>query len=285
MSLLASVIIPVFNDSLRIKKVLNALIEQTLSRDAYEIIVVDNGSTDSTPQSVTEYSKKHPDLIHLVFEKETQSSYAARNRGIRQARGEILVFTDSDCIPQANWLEAGIRALQQAPCGGGRILFFFKGERPNACEYFDAAGKLNQQAYVEKAGFAATANFFVRRELFDRYGLFLCDVISGGDYEFGRRLTQAGEKMVYIADAVVRHPARSTLRELLQKRKRVASGQKDLEQMNILEHGRASLRQLIPKLTLPHDPQWKSSLSFLQKLYIVLFQNIFRWGNYFYRLR
>ncbi|MCK4793851.1 MAG: glycosyltransferase, partial [Desulfobacteraceae bacterium] len=209
MSLFVSVIIPVYNDPVGIDKCLKALVEQTWPRDAYEIIVADNRSTDETQCIIQNYAEKYPELVRLVVENDIQSSYAARNKGLQAARGEILAFTDSDCVPEQDWIEAGIKALQhqKAACGGGRITFFFKDKRPNIYEYLDSARTLNQQAYVEQVGFAATANFFARRELFERYGKFRYNLVSGGDYEFGRRLTTAGEKMIFISGAIVQHPA------------------------------------------------------------------------------
>ena len=112
--------------------------------------------------------------------------------------------------------------------------FTFKKLRPNIWEYFDAAGKLNQKSYVEGAGFGATANLFVRRGMFKEYGMFLSELKSGGDYEFGRRLTQLGEVLLYAETSLVYHPARFTFRDKLAKSKRVAKGQKMLERMKLM---------------------------------------------------
>jgi len=132
-NIFVSVIIPVFNEPQRIRKALESLVNQTYPRDTYEIIAADNGSLDATPLVLEEYRKKHSDLLCFVVENKIQSSYAARNKGVREARGEILAFTDSDCLPARDWIESGVRALQEhaAACGGGRITFFFESDRPN----------------------------------------------------------------------------------------------------------------------------------------------------------
>jgi len=287
MSCLVSVIIPVYNDSERIRKALDALVAQTYPRDSYEIIVADNGSTDSTPQVVEEYCAKYPNLVRLVFEREVQSSYAARNKGLQVAMGGIFAFTDSDCVPEQNWIEVGTKALQhqQAACGGGRITFFFKSSRPNIYEYLDSARKLNQQAYIEQAGFAATANYFARRELFDRYGEFRYNLISGGDYEFGQRLTAEGEKMIYIPEARVQHPARASFKEILKKTSRVAAGQKELASLGLLEHGTLSWRNWLPKFRYPRDGHWSKEHSFREKIQLVLLANFFSYLNLWNRIR
>jgi len=280
-----SVIMPVYNGVPRICSALDSLIGQSYPRDAYEVIVVDNASTDATPQLVRRYQRRYPDLIHLVDENEIQSSYAARNAGIRAAKGDVLAFVDADCVPASDWIAAGVAALEKraAACGGGRIEFTYKASRPNVYEYFDSARKLDQRLYVEDVGFAATANFFARRELFEKYGLFRSDLISGGDYEFGCRVTKAGEKMIYIPGAVVQHPARSTFRAIYKKSKRVAIGQKQLQSLGLLEHGRLSASQLRPVRTYPVDGQWSESLSSLEKAQLVLLRNFFRWLNYWIR--
>lgn len=278
-----SVIVPVYNDPLRIRKVLSQLVIQSYPKDSYEIIVSDNGSTDSTPRVIHDYCEKYPDLVHMVIEDKIQSSYAARNKGLKIARGEILAFTDSDCIPDINWLFEGVKALRKndASCGGGRIIFFFKSDVPNIYEHFDAGRKLKQEVFVKKAGFAATANFFVRRKIFDYYGLFRNDLISGGDYEFGRRLTNLGEKMIYIEDAVVKHPARATLRAILKKSRRIAEGQSQLQALGLYDHKKVSWSRFLPVRSSVIAPGWENQVSIYTKTIIVVLYNFVRLYNIF----
>jgi len=286
MSDFVSVIVPVYNDPERIRNVLDTLVEQTYPRDSYEIIVADNASTDDTPQVIQRYCEKYPNLIRVVVESKIQSSYAARNKGLEVAKGEVVAFTDSDCIPENGWIESGIRALREenTSYGGGRITFFFKFQLPNIYEHFDAARKLNQMSFIEDASFAATANLFVRRELFERYGKFRDDLVSGGDYEFGQRLAKAGEKMIFIPDAVVKHPARSTLQEIVRKSRRVAAGQKELERTGLLEHGKVSWSQLLPRLSCSYVKDGATPPSLIDKVRIILLGNAIRWMNFFIRM-
>ncbi|MCP4602709.1 MAG: glycosyltransferase [Proteobacteria bacterium] len=287
MAQFVSVIIPVYNDPDRIGKCLNALAEQTWPRGSYEIIVADNGSTDETPRLLQDWRRKRPDMIRVVVENEIQSSYAARNKGVRTARGEIFAFTDSDCIPDPGWIESGVKAIEEenAACVGGRIEFFFKSERPNIYEHFDAGRKFNQRAFVEQSGFAATANFFVRRELIDQYGEFRDDLISGGDYEFGRRLTEADEKMIYSVSAMVKHPARDTLRAILKKTQRIAEGERQLQDLGLYERREISWRMLLPVKSSIVARGWKNRVSFFEKLFIMVLHNLVRWVNFFERIR
>ena len=102
---LVSVIIPVYNDAERLKLCLDALARQTYPGDRYEVIVVDNGS------------QQDPELVTSRYEQVTlaheacRGSYAARNTGLALARGDVLAFTNSDCIPAADWIEHGVARL------------------------------------------------------------------------------------------------------------------------------------------------------------------------------
>lgn len=127
-----SVIIPVLDDPVRLALCLQALEDQTYAADRYEVIVVDNGSVSDLAPVVVAFAH-----AQLAVEPR-RGSYAARNMGIGLARGEVLAFTDSDCIPQPDWLEAGVaRLMGAAGCGlvGGRVAIFARDERrPSAAE-------------------------------------------------------------------------------------------------------------------------------------------------------
>ncbi len=89
-------IVPVYNDILRLETCLRALQEQTYPKDPYEIIAVDNGSDESIESVVKRFSQA------VVAYEAFPGSYAARNRGSSLSRGHILAFTDSNCIPASD---------------------------------------------------------------------------------------------------------------------------------------------------------------------------------------
>lgn len=217
-----SVLIPVFNDEQRLATCLAALERQTCPKDCYEVIVIDNASTVDIASVVKRFPR-----ARYVYEGR-QGSYAARNKGLEIAAGEILAFTDSDCIPADDWLERGMAALQDKPdCGlvGGAIKVFYKNPaRPTAVELYESLRAFPQQRYIEQDHFGATANVFTRRRIFDAVGNFNVELKSGGDAEWGKRVAAAGYPLCYAADVVVMHPARSTFAEYYTKTVRVMSG-------------------------------------------------------------
>ncbi len=214
---LVSVIVPAHNASARIERLLSALAKQTLT-ESYETIVVDDASTDATPQHVAAFP-----AVRYVRTQHRAGSYAARNRGLEAARGSIVAFTDADCVPMANWLERGVDALGPGiDLVAGRVKTDLPA-RPSTAALVDSIRFLDQELYVT-LGFGATANLLVRRSAFDRVGIFNVRLQSGGDREFGMRATDTGSVIRYAPNAVVLHESRDTLQALVRKSIRIGRG-------------------------------------------------------------
>ncbi|MEM6837289.1 MAG: glycosyltransferase [Cyanobacteria bacterium P01_C01_bin.120] len=213
-----SVIIPVFNDFLQLLVCLQSLKKQSYHKNLYEIIVVNNNSTDEFDASVIEFEG-----VNLYVE-EIPGSYAARNKGISVAKGSVIAFIDSDCRAQNQWIESGIAALQEnsADLVGGQVSFSFSAQKTSA-ELYDSLTNMQIKRDIEKRKVSKTANLFVRRKVFDAIGLFPL-LKSGGDVAWTKRATDAGYLLVYSRKAEVFHPTRK-LPELLKKQYRVGSGQ------------------------------------------------------------
>jgi glycosyltransferase involved in cell wall biosynthesis len=217
-----SVIIPVYNDVERLQRCLNALSNQTYPVAKREIVVVDNGS-DVAPDEVVAYCEG----ARLVHEAK-EGSYAARNRGIKCSTGEILAFTDADCVPSPAWLEHGVKCLHDVENVGlvaGRVeLVPQTPGHPTPYEYYEMLMYLDQQRAVEQGHYGATANLFAPRSVMCAVGLFNEELVSGGDNEWGQRVHRHGYEQVYCKKAHVRHPARNSFWSLLSKELRVAGG-------------------------------------------------------------
>ena len=111
-----SVIVPIYNGDRDLPDLIECLKKQTYAPEKVEYLLVDNNSSDRTPNILEEVAKNNLNFQHLT-EKKIQSSYAARNLGIRQAKYDILVFTDADCRPQPNWLREIVQPFVKPEVG------------------------------------------------------------------------------------------------------------------------------------------------------------------------
>src|SRR6058998_485820 len=109
---MVSVIVPAFNAERTIGDCLAALLAQDYPPERLEIIAVDNRSTDRTAAHMCHYP------VRVVAERRVQSSYAARNTGLAEARGSVLCFTDADCLPEPGWARTLVAALADEDAGG-----------------------------------------------------------------------------------------------------------------------------------------------------------------------
>jgi GT2 family glycosyltransferase len=223
-----SVIIPVHNDRASLQKCLSALYFQTYPYSRYEVLVVDNNSTED----LYSLCQQFPNVRYC--QESILGSYAARNKGVSVASGEVIAFTDADCIPAANWVSEGVKALLQHPEAGiigGAVKFCFQSSKPNPVEYFDSIFYLQQQAYIERDHYAVSANLFTRRLVLEKVGGFEARLLNLGDQEWGQRVFAAGWDVVYCPSAIIQHPARSTLEALLVKGRRQARANVRLSQL------------------------------------------------------
>jgi glycosyltransferase involved in cell wall biosynthesis len=219
-----SVIIPVFNDRDRLKTCLKSLEMQTYPQNLYEVIVIDNGS--DAEQNIADAIAQFRGV--LVAYESCPGSYVARNKGISIAKGEVLAFTDADCIPAEDWIEKGVKnLLATSNCGlmVGKIEIFFK--NPNhltLVEQYESIMAFQQKEHLEKYKYGSTANVFTYKSVIDRVGLFDAKLKSNGDFEWGRRIAAAGYQQIYADEVCVAHPARHSFAELYKRTVRLAGG-------------------------------------------------------------
>jgi glycosyltransferase involved in cell wall biosynthesis len=187
----------------------------------WEVLVVDNNSSDQTAQVVRNFCSRNPSRFRYLLEPRQGKSYAL-NAGIREARGDVLAFVDDDVTVESKWLHnltSPLHNHQWAGCGG-RILPEPGFVPPRwlalngpcnlvgaLCAYFDL-GKVPGELKTPPFG----ANMAFRREMFAKYGDFRTDLgifaqekIGFEDTEFGRRLLAGGERLWYAPTAVVYH--------------------------------------------------------------------------------
>lgn len=215
-----SVIIPTYRnwDSLAI--CLGALRLQTLSQDDFEVIIAINDPCSPAPSDF-----QLPDNARLII-VEQPGSYAARNAALDTAKSDILAFTDSDCVPEPQWLESALALFKAQPDItriAGEVRFFVENGRWTSAALYDRTFTLQQKRF-SREGKAATANAFAYRRVFDAIGLFDPKLFTGGDHEWSQRAQDAGYALAYCPEAIVGHPARPNLAQVLLKTRRFAGG-------------------------------------------------------------
>lgn len=186
----------------------------------WEILVVDNNSTDSTRQVVEGFAQQYSMRFRYLFEKQQGKSHAL-NAGIREAKGDILAFTDDDITVDAGWLRQLTANLEKAEWAGagGRIIPTWSGPKPRWLSLTSpySIGPLVMFDPSPTAGECSKppfgANMAFKKTVFEKYGGFRTDLgpcpgteIRGEDTEFGRRLIAADERIRYEPSAIVFHP-------------------------------------------------------------------------------
>ncbi len=214
-----AVVVPAYNEERRIADTLRRLLDQEYPDERYDVVVVDNGSRDLTPSIVRQCG------VRLLVEAKP-SSYAARNRGIRETQSEYLAFIDSDCLADRAWLSNLMHAEQSRGAGlvAGRIELLPPKQRTMGSAVvlsrYSADGR---RQHVESNGTAAAGNLLVKRDLFDQLGLFE-ECVSGADTVFTKAAADVGRRVVYAEDAVVWHPSDISNWGLLRRTFRVRYG-------------------------------------------------------------
>ncbi len=213
-----SIVIPTFNGASRIGKCLDALLGQTPERDA-EILVVNDGSTDDTAEVV----KRYPG-VHLI-QQVNAGPAAARNRGAQEARGEILLFTDDDCVPTPHWLDAMLAPFRDLEVVAAKGVYRTHQRQLAArfvqVEYED---KYRVMSRFSEIDFVDTYSAAFRRDRFlemSGYDISF-PVACAEDVELSYRMSARGWKMKFVPDAVVYHTHPTTLSSYLKKKYKFA---------------------------------------------------------------
>ena len=214
-----SVVVPAHNAEQALGQLLPALMRQTVGSARFVVVVADDASRDGTARVAA------AEGALVVSLPRRRGSYAARNLGVATTTTAVVAFIDADCIPAADWLEQGLAELETlaADVLGGRVDPGPASTR-GVAELVDLARCLDQERCVRDAGYAATANVFVRRRVFDAIGPFNDRLISGGDVEFSLRATAAGYRVAYSGRARVVHPPRTRPWQLVRKGFRTGFG-------------------------------------------------------------
>lgn len=204
MDVKVSVVVPTYNRPALIKKCVEGLIQQNFNPEAYEIIVVTDGPDETTSSFINAYKKQCNCQVHCYSLPVKKGPAAARNKGWRSAKGELVLFTDDDCIPSPTWVSGFWKAYEAM--GTDRIAFTGKIIVPYKKPLTDHD---RNTIALEQADFV-TANCAVSKTMLELIGGFdeAFEMAWREDSDLEFKLLNAGICVPYVKEAVVKHPIR-----------------------------------------------------------------------------
>jgi glycosyltransferase involved in cell wall biosynthesis len=190
----ASIIIPALNEEAFLRECLESALRLDYPKDRYEVIVVDNGSTDATVRIARAFGV-------TVLERPGLKIGAVRNAGYHASCGEVIAFTDADCVLPESWLATGQAFLLEEGVGavGGGILV-----RPDST-WLERCWVVSQAAEVRVVRNLAGSSFMLRREIFERCGRFAENVVAGEDDKLSAELRRNGYSLLSLRGCSVVH--------------------------------------------------------------------------------
>jgi glycosyltransferase involved in cell wall biosynthesis len=248
-----TVVVPTRNDRRVIDRCLDAVVAQDYPGPQPEVIVVDNGSTDGTPEVLARYAPR----VLILREVRPGVSWA-RNAAIEAAQGEWIAFTDADCVPRPGWLRTLVDAGRRrdgVSFVGGRIVAL---PPANAIARF-AENLFDQRRSIEEEKPASfiSANLLARRDAIVACGMFNPDYPRGQDTELAwRSQKRYGARIAYCDEAVVEHRNPSSITALIHKAWQHGRGSSRLLDEFQAFHGRSlrtRIRQTRPYTDLPRS--------------------------------
>lgn len=198
-----SVVCSTYNRSERLPAMLTALERQTLGCDRFEVVIVDNGSTDNTRETLDTFAARSSLRLRVVHLAQNRGPAGGRNEGWRAAGAPIVAFTDDDCAPDEAWLQRGVDAF----ASGARIVVGRTEPNPEQTHNAGAFSRTQRIGEQSAKRYFQTCNIFYRRDdLVSANGFDEGFSHKGGeDTDLGWRLLDRGAEVAFEADALVFH--------------------------------------------------------------------------------
>ena len=216
-----SVIICTYNRDKYIYNVLQSLAENTLPAEQYEIVLVDNNCTDNTKAECERFVRDYPKVTFRYFVETDQGLSYARNKGIKESRGDILVYVDDDALVNEEYLQAYADFFGQHPdieAAGGPIIPKYETEEPAWMSHFTKVLITSYKYHGDKVrefpgnDFPGGGNAAYRAAVFEKVGLFNVDLGRKGDSLVGAeekdifdKMTTLGMRFYYLPNAILYH--------------------------------------------------------------------------------
>ncbi len=209
-----SIIIPVYNASATIDLCLRSLRDQDYPSGGYEIIVVDDGSQDDSVEIISRYSVR-------LFRQEHKGPAAARNAGLKEAKGELIIFLDADCVVGPDWIGLHVQAHRQREaekigCIGGEIKPYLKDANwVELCDYYSSWYAPPHTVDRKGYEYLPTTNLSIKRSIVEEAGGFNEALWCGEDIDLGIKLRRSGYTVLCEPAIGCYHQGRKTLKEYL----------------------------------------------------------------------
>jgi glycosyltransferase involved in cell wall biosynthesis len=213
-----SIIIPSYNRIDEIKELVKSIQDLKYDREKFEILIVDDGSTDETIAFLTEYQKE-ANYILRHFSQDNQGPGTARNTGMQVAKGDFFIFIDSDCTVPESWLSQIDDALNenQADAFGGPDTYrddfpaILKAINYSMTSFLTTGGLRGKQGKKLAKFYPRSFNMGISRDLLKKTSGF-GSLRHGQDIEFSNRIIKSDAKIVFVANAPVYHKRRTNIR-------------------------------------------------------------------------
>ena len=242
-----SIVIPHFNDVVRLERCLEALMPQ-VGADV-EVIVADNNST----QSLDAVTSRWPE-VRVTVETE-KGAGPNRNTGVAEAKGRWLLFIDSDCVPASDWVARGREIARENAIIGGRVDIFHETPPPcSGAEAFEAVFAFKMKRYLQEEKFLGAGNLVLAKATFDKVGGFRAAVAE--DREWSQRAASMGVELDFDDDFAASHPSRQNWDQLQRKWRRLASEAYHLDVHEAGDRVKWAVKALaMPASAVVHAPQ------------------------------
>lgn len=231
--LIISIIICTYNRGRYIYGLLESIAKNAFDTAKYEIIFVNNKSTDNTELECKRFQQDYPDVVFHYFMEENQGLSFARNRGIKESQGKMLVFIDDDALVNNQYLSNLEKHILQTDISafGGKITPKYEAEAPNwvsswSLSWFSSIDMGDKVKLFQKGKFPIGANMGISKELASRIAPFDTNLgrnkgnmIGGEEKEYFLRIQRNGTPIYYLPDVQIEHciPKERTTRQFIKK--------------------------------------------------------------------